>query len=244
MTNMEDKKSELQVLYRDDHLVAIHKPSGLLVHKSSIDAYETEYAVQKLRDQIGQRVYPLHRLDKPTSGLLLFALHPEAVRVFSSLFQSQKIEKTYMAVVRGYTEPMGLIDYPLSDEINLDANARPAITRYTLLHKVELEYPVGRYNTTRYSIVAVHPETGRRHQIRRHFKHIFHPIIGDTTHGDGKHNQFFRETWNCNRLMLAATEVSFIHPYTGKKLKIESPLENSFSRILTKLGWNTLEDEY
>ncbi|MES0488751.1 MAG: pseudouridine synthase [Leptospirales bacterium] len=240
---MDEEKPDLPILYRDEHLVAIHKPAGLLVHRSSIDASETEYAVQRLRDQIRQRVYPLHRLDKPTSGVLLFALHPEAVRVFSSLFETRKMDKTYIGVVRGHTESMGTIDYPLTDELNPDNGARAAITRYTLLHKVELEYPVGKYNTARYSVVAIHPETGRRHQIRRHFKHIFHPLIGDTTHGDGKHNRFFQETLHSHRLLLAATELGLVHPYTGKKLVISAPIETSFTQILHKLGWNNVSQQ-
>jgi tRNA pseudouridine65 synthase len=209
----------MEILYRDDQLIAVNKPSGLLVHRSPIDRHETRFALQLLRDQIGQRVYPLHRLDKPTSGVLLFALDEESARLMMPVFSGGRVSKEYLAVVRGYTDESAIIDYPLKEQLDrmtdaladADKPAQAAVTGYRRLATAELPQAVGRYNTARYSLLSLTPETGRKHQLRRHMKHIFHPIIGDTTHGDSRHNQFFRDRLDCRRLLLAATQVSFKH---------------------------------
>ena len=229
----------LDVLYRDEQLIAINKPSGLLVHRSMIDRHETRFALQMVRDQIGQRVYPLHRLDKPTSGVLLFGLNAEVARQMGEVFSARETEKQYLAVVRGYTAADEVIDYPLREELDkmsdrrADQNkaAQPAITEYQRLATVELPLAVGRYSTARYSLINVSPKTGRKHQIRRHMKHIFHPIVGDTTHGDGRHNQLFRDAFDCQRLLLHASGLSFIHPESGEPVSIDAPLDEPFSRI-------------
>lgn len=233
----------LDILYRDDYFVAIHKPAGLLVHRSGIDRHETRFALQLLRDQIGQRVYPVHRLDKPTSGPLLFALDPLAARLLTQVFTEQQVDKTYLALVRGYTDLQGIIDYPLKEELdkitdrkaNPDKAAQTAMTHYQRLAQVELPFPVGRYRSCRYSLLKITPKSGRKHQIRRHMKHIFHPIVGDTTHGDGKHNQFFRSHFNCWRLLLAATELAFQHPLTQQPVRIVAPLAGDFFSLLQQL---------
>ncbi|MEZ5534919.1 MAG: tRNA pseudouridine(65) synthase TruC [Thiolinea sp.] len=227
----------LDILYRDQHLVAISKPSGLLVHRSLIDARETRFAIQLTRDQIGQRVYPVHRLDKPTSGVLLFALDSDTARLLTEQFTAGLVQKTYLAVVRGYTDQQGCIDYPLREQLDKiadadadqDKAAQAAVTHYQCLLQTELPYPVGRYPTTRYSLLELKPETGRKHQLRRHMKHIFHPIVGDTTHGDGRHNQFFREHFDCHRLLLHARSLRLEHPYTGGELTIYAPLPEDFA---------------
>lgn len=229
----------LEVLYQDEKLIAINKPSGLLVHRSMIDRHETRFAMQILRDQVGKHVYPVHRLDKPTSGVLLFAFDSEAARLMTTLFTEGEVSKTYIAVVRGYTIEQDTIDYPLKEELDkiadkkADANkpAQSAVTEYRRLATVELPHPVGRYQTARYSLIEVKPQTGRKHQIRRHMKHIFHPIVGDTSYGDGKHNEFFRREFNCFRLMLTASKLEFIHPYTRVPLSLESKADEDFKRI-------------
>ncbi|ATX82737.1 tRNA pseudouridine synthase C [Mariprofundus ferrinatatus] len=235
----------LDILYRDEWLIAINKPAGLLVHRSMIDKHETRFAMQMVRDQIGQHVWPLHRLDKPTSGVLLFALNSETARKVGDLFCAGMVSKEYLAVVRGYTEEQGIIDYPLKEELDkksdqkADSNkpAQDAVTQYCRLATVELPNAVGRYDTARYSLLSITPKTGRKHQIRRHMKHIFHPIVGDTTHGDGRQNTFFRNHFNCRRLLLAATSLNFPHPETGEQITIHAPLEDSFSNVVDLLGW-------
>jgi tRNA pseudouridine65 synthase len=220
----------LEILYRDEHIVAINKPSGLLVHRSLIDRHETRFAIQLVRDQIGQKVYPVHRLDKPTSGVLLFALDSDTARLLTEQFTAGQVQKTYLAIVRGYTEETGVIDYPLQEQLDkiADAEADPdkpaqaAITHYRRLAAVEFPYPVGRYATARYSLLELQPKTGRKHQLRRHLKHIFHPIVGDTTHGDGKQNAFFREQFACNRLLLHAASLQLQHPRQKVNLHIHA----------------------
>lgn len=235
----------LEILYIDDHVVAINKPSGLLVHRSFIDRRETRFAVQLLRDQLGRRVYPVHRLDKPTSGVLLFGLSPEAARNLSEAFAAGAVSKTYLAVARGVADARGLIDHPLLEEPDRAGDRRTrsgkepqaAVTAYRRLGEAELPFAVGRYSTSRYCLIEASPQTGRRHQLRRHFKHIFHPLIGDTKYGEGRHNRFFREHLGCHRLLLAATELTFPHPLTATPVAVTAPLDGTFVRVLERLGW-------
>lgn len=235
----------MDIIYQDAHYVAINKPAGLLVHRSAIDRHESRFALQLVRDQLGRRVYPVHRLDKPTSGVLLFALNPEAACRMTEQFAAGAVRKTYLAVVRGHTAPSGIIDYPLREELDSatdgradpDKPAQPAISAYERLATTELAYPVGRYATARYSLLRVSPRTGRKHQIRRHLKHIAHPIIGDTTHGDGRHNLLWRAELNCDRLMLAATRLVFEHPFGGVETIIDADVGPAWRCVFDRLGW-------
>ncbi len=235
----------LDIIYRDEWLVAINKPAGLLVHRSMIDRYETQFAVQIVRDQIGQRVYPVHRLDKPTSGVLLFTLDASTARQMGEIFIQRATEKRYLAVVRGYCAAEGVIDYPLKEQLDkmTDAQAdqqkppQPALTTYRRLNQVELPHAVGRYATARYSLLQLQPQTGRKHQLRRHMKHIFHPVVGDTSHGDGKHNTLFREQFNCRRLLLHAETLSFTHPHKQQDIALKAGLDAVFSAVLQRFSW-------
>lgn len=237
----------LPILYRDELLVAVNKPAGLLVHRSEIDRHETRFAIQIVRNQIGQHVFPLHRLDKPTSGVLLFALSAAVARCMMEQFVDNGVKKRYLAVVRGYTAEAAVIDYPLREELDKmtdskaqqDKAAQPAVTGYHRLATAELPYAVGRYSSARYSLLRVTPRSGRKHQIRRHMKHIFHPIVGDTSHGDGRQNQFFRDHFNCPRLLLAATELEIVHPATHQPLLIQAPLDAGYQQIIDSLGWGS-----
>lgn len=233
----------MDLIFQDDYLVAINKPAGLLVHRSAIDKHETRFALQMVRDILGQRVYPVHRLDKPTSGVLLFARDQPAARAMTVMFTHGEVQKTYQAIVRGFTEAQGLIDYPLQEQPDrmTDANARPgkmpqsAITEYRRLMTAEFRMPVGPYATARYSVLEVKPRTGRKHQIRRHMKHIFHPVVGDTTHGDGRHNRFFRQHLACDRMLLHANSLAFCHPVSGMPVQIRADPDPEFARILQEL---------
>lgn len=231
-----------EVLYQDNDLIVINKPEGWLVHRSWLDKHETVVVMQTLRDQIGQHVYPIHRLDRPTSGVLIFALSSEIARLLSEQFASNKIEKTYHAIVRGYVDGEAIIDYPLVEELdkiadkfaNKDKPAQDAITFYKGLSKIELPIEVGKYKTARYSFVELKPQTGRKHQLRRHLKHIFHPIIGDSKHGDLHQNRAFSHYFAIKRLMLHASTVKLIHPITLKPITIHAKLSDDWLRILTE----------
>jgi len=238
----------LEILYQDEYLVAINKPSGLLVHKSPIDRHETQFALQLVRDQIGQYVYPIHRLDKPTSGVLLFALTSEMAQTMSLLFRSHDVEKEYIAIVRGYTEEEELIDYPLKQmldtkeqkKLGITKEAQESQTYYECLATVELPYAVSRYPVARYSLVKLLPKTGRKHQLRRHMKHIFHPIVGDTKHGRGEHNILFREKFECHRLLLHSNRVSFVQPVTKQLVQIEALVDDTFYGLFKIFGWDSI----
>ena len=242
MTESEISTDSLDILYQDDHYIAINKPPALLVHRTSIDAQETRFAIQMLRDQIGQYVYPVHRIDKATSGVLLFALDEIPLIETSKLFEDKNVFKTYLTITRGHAPDSGLIDRPLrklNDKSgpNKTEVEQDAITRFETIARSELPYPTERYSHTRYSLVKLHPETGRRHQLRRHIAGIGHPIIGDTRHGDNKENKRFRERFGFVRLFLHAFKLEFAHPITGASMLIEAPVWPDFRRALkaTKL---------
>lgn len=240
---MEEKVFE--IIYQDEYMVAINKPSNLLVHRSWIDKDETRFAIQILRDQIGQYVYPVHRLDKPTSGLLLFALNKDTARALSEQMQERVFKKEYLAIVRGYADESGEIDYALKEvhdkmtdaKARTDKNAQEAVSAYERLGKVELPFAVGRYDTTRYSFLRLQPHTGRKHQLRRHMKHILHPIVGDTKYGRGEHNRFFREKFESHRLLLHASSLSLKHPVTKQELSMKAKLEGVFAELIDLFGW-------
>ena len=229
----------LGLIYRDAHLLAVHKPAGLLVHRSPIDRHETEFALQYARElNEGEHVYPVHRLDRPTSGLLLFARNPETASVLGQAFMAGAVRKTYQAVVRGWTPESGVIDLPLRDKAmdkrdTSEQVMREACTRYQRLATTELPVAIEGYASSRYSLVELYPETGRQHQLRRHLQHISHPIIGDTNYGRTRHNHFFAERFGAARLMLAATALSFQHPATGEAMTLTAQPEASFQRVLT-----------
>ncbi|QKJ67821.1 tRNA pseudouridine(65) synthase TruC [Deefgea piscis] len=234
----------LPILYQDDHLVAIHKPSDLLVHRSSLDAYETRFAVQLLRDQIGQHVFPAHRLDKATSGVLLFGLNSDSARALSMQFAERQVAKNYLAVVRGWPDEQGEIDHPLEirkDDAEVfggivEKAAQASQTHYRRIASVELPWMVDKYPSSRYALVTLDPITGRRHQIRRHLKHLSHPIIGDTTYGKGRHNRAFAQAFGVNRLLLACTQMQFKHPISGQMLSITAPVAADMSWVIQELG--------
>lgn len=224
-----------EILFRDDWLCAINKPTGIMVHRSNIGT-DRAFVMQKLRDQLGRRVWPVHRLDRATSGVLLFALDPETARRLGQAFMDRRVDKAYSAVVRGWTDEGGSIDHPLAR--HKQAEPREARTRYRRLATCELPIPVGGFETARYSLVEAMPENGRRHQIRRHFKHISHHLIGDTTYGDGRHNRLFRQHLDCHRMLLHASRLEIGHPYDGRQLRLQAPLDGEFARVAEDVfGW-------
>jgi tRNA pseudouridine65 synthase len=230
----------LPILYRDERLVVVDKPSGLLVHRSPIDRHETRFAVQIARDQLGQRVYTVHRLDKGTSGALAFALDPGTAREYMAAFARREVEKTYMALVRGWPPPQGIVERPLSavedDRIApQSAEPREARTAFTRIATFELPLRVDRYPTSRYALVQLSPLTGRRHQLRRHLAGESHPIVGDSTYGKGRHNRLFREIFGVQRLLLACTRLQFAAMGQRAALRVDAPLAPEFAALLTQL---------
>lgn len=240
----------LKILFRDEHMVAVHKPPGLLVHRTGLERGETRFALQILHAQLGAVVWPVHRLDRGTSGVLLFALDRETLTMLSRSFEQNAVDKTYLAVVRGWPAEHGVIDYALSRQYddpadipdNGPAPPQEAVTEYERLATVELPVALDRYATSRYALLRVHPKTGRRHQIRRHLKHIAHPVIGDATHGKGNHNRMFQERFGCHRMLLACLSIQLKHPYTGQSLLLQTDLDDDFQATLRALLWHWSPD--
>jgi len=224
----------LEIIYQDEHLVAINKPNGLLVHRSPIATNTDIFAVQLLRDQLDQHVHPVHRLDRKTSGVLLFALNKEILKAIHEQFVNHSTEKTYWAILRGYAPSEGTIDYALT---NNKGKSQEALTHYKTLQKAEVNVPLGKHSTSRYSIIEAKPVTGRMHQLRKHFAHIFHPIIGDRPHGCNKQNKLFLEKWQMEKMLLHAAFLSITHPVTQERLCLEATLPSEFQRMLSVLGF-------
>jgi len=226
----------LSILYEDSRLIAVHKPHGLLVHRSPMAPDATEFALQIVRDMIDQRVYLAHRLDRKTSGVLLFAKDKEANSYMHSLFHDRKVTKKYTAIVRGYTEDNGIIDYPLMNEKD---KIQEATTHYTTIEKYEIDLPHGKHNTSRYSHVELQPQTGRFHQLRKHMAHIFHPIIGDRPHGCNKQNRLWKETYDMTTMMLHAAYLEFTD-MDGQDIVIEGAHSTAFDKVLKLLRTNDI----
>ncbi|WP_143961048.1 pseudouridine synthase [Litoribacter populi] len=226
----------LNILFEDEHYIIIDKPSGMLVHRTKLAKHDVaEFAMQLLRDQIGQWVYPLHRIDRPTSGVLIFAKSSEAASAFETQFSEKKIEKYYLALVRGFfSDDKVYLDYPLKKEESEEM--QEAQTSFWKIAQFEVPLPSSpKHPTSRYSLVKAFPHTGRTHQIRRHLGHLRNYIVGDTSHGDNKQNKFFRSQFDLHKLLLHALQVEFIHPFTKEKIKVEAPLPSYFQEILKKM---------
>lgn len=224
----------LEIVYQDDHIIAINKPHGLLVHRSSIANDAKEFALQLLRDQVGRHVSPVHRLDRKTGGLLLFAFEKDVEIALHQQFQNTMVKKKYLAVLRGHSPDQQDIDYPLAKE---NGTIQEAFTSFRTLERAELGVPFGKHETSRYSLVEATPTTGRMHQLRRHFAHIFYPIIGDRKHGCNKQNKFFKENWEMTTMLLHASELEFSHPVSGDLIKLKADTSAEFNRMKVLMGW-------
>lgn len=224
----------LEIVYQDEHIIAINKPHGLLVHRSKIADDATEFALQILRDQIGKHVSPVHRLDRKTSGLLLFAFEKDVEIAMHKQFQEGLVEKKYLAILRGYAPEQMTIDYPLAKE---NGTMQDAVTIFKTLQKAEIDVAFGKHPTSRYSLVEAAPTTGRMHQLRRHFAHIFHPIIADRKHGCNKQNKFFKEQFEMTTMLLHASELVFKHPVTEIEVKLHANLHDEFKRVMKLMNF-------
>lgn len=224
----------LDILYLDDYLAIVHKPAGWLVHRTPLDKGETRFVLQTLRDQIGQHVWPVHRLDKGTSGVLVFALSADVARALGQAFETgEGLHKQYRAIVRGWPMAEGLIDHALKrmpDDMRSEREeVQLAQTRYETLRRGELPIEQGEFPSLRWAEVQLQPLTGRRHQLRRHMKHIAHPIIGDATHGKGPLNRAVADLIGLQRLWLHAASLALPHPVSGQLLRLAAPMPSEWA---------------
>jgi len=219
-------ENPLEIVYRSEDLVAINKPHGLLVHPTKLAMDADTSVLQILRDQLGQLVYPVHRLDRKTSGVLIMALTKEMQSKMNVLFSERKISKDYKAIVRGYIDKEGTIDYAIKND---KEKIKDAVTTYELAAHYEIDLPFGKFKTSRYSEVILKPETGRYHQLRMHMSHIFHPIIGDRPHGCNKQNRLFKERFNMTSMLLHAQRLSF--KLENQQIEIEADCSEEYNRV-------------
>lgn len=224
--------SSFPILFEDEYIVAINKPNGIMVHPTKITE-DTQFILPLLIEQVQHQLFAIHRIDRGTSGVLLFGKNKEIVRAISKQFQERQIDKMYLAITRGFAPESEIIDYPIAREPHLPK--RKAVTHIKTIHTQELPVPIGPYKTARYSVVKAFPETGRRHQIRRHLSHLHYPVIGDRRHGDNKHNRYWREDLGIERMLLHAKELAFMHPVQEQLMRIVAPLDPIFEQALTKL---------
>ncbi|GAA0835499.1 tRNA pseudouridine(65) synthase TruC [Marinomonas arenicola] len=234
----------LEILFEDEYLVVVNKPAGLLVHRTELDKTEEDAVVQRLRDQTGRWVFPVHRLDRGTSGVLVMAFSPQTARYLSEQFANAATAKTYHCLVRGFCPDQGVIDYPLAklneqkgmSRFKIEGTEKEAQTEFVCVQHYQLPVPVSRYDAMRLSWVEVSPKQGRKHQIRRHFKHQFHPLVGDTCYGCRHINKVVRTLWpDEQRLMLHASSLTFFHPHTHKSMTFNAPLDDQLNAVLAKL---------
>ncbi len=225
----------MKILYQDDHYVAIDKPSGIFVHPTRLGPREPD-CMTRLGRQLGRSVFTIHRLDRATSGVLLFALSSEAARKMCNLFENRSIRKEYLAVVRGFPPEAGRIDHPLREEKK--KAAVDAVTDFARVRTVELQESVGKHATARFSLVRAVPQTGRMHQIRKHMAHVSHPVLGDTRYGDGAQNRFFRARFGVHRLALVAVRLEFMHPFSREGIAVIADLSQDLRSTFIRLGWD------
>lgn len=229
----------MEILYRDEAIAVVDKPAGLMVHDSALARGETDFAADRLRDSLGCRIHLIHRLDRATSGCLLIAFDREVASTLGKQFMSRAVRKRYLAVCRGWPGERFTVDHALDGGPG-KPEKKPAVTQFRRLATGELAEPAAGFETSRYALLECEPETGRFRQIRRHLKHVFHHLIGDTSHGDGRRNQAFRRL-GVHRMLLHARALEFVHPVTGAALKVVAPVDVDYRRALDLFGW-TLPD--
>ena len=220
----------LPVVHCDDWLAIVDKPAGLMVHDSSLARGETDFAADRLREQFGKPIFLVHRLDRATSGCLLLAFDRDTASAMGKVLMSRAVEKEYLAVCRGWPEERFTVDHPLDGGPG-KPQKKPAVTEFVRLATCELDAPSAHFPTSRYALLRAHPLTGRFRQIRRHLKHVSHHLVGDTSHGDGRHNRAFRML-GIHRMLLHAERLAFVHPITDAMLDVRAPLDVEFARAV------------
>lgn len=226
----------LDVLHRDEHLAVVNKPAGLMVHDSALARGETDFAADRLREQFGRPVFLVHRLDRATSGCLLLAFDRDTASALGRDLMSHRFQKDYLAVCRGWPEPESAdIEHALDGGPG-KPQKKPALTHYRTLARVEVDWPSAQHATSRYALLCCTPQTGRFRQIRRHLKHIHHHLVGDSSHGDGRHNLAFRMR-GVHRMLLHARQLSFPHPVDGRSLAVRAPGDREWDLAMAQLGF-------
>lgn len=229
-----DRERPLPVLHQDRWLAVVDKPAGLMVHDSALARGETDFAADRLRAQFGRPVFLVHRLDRATSGCLLLAFDRDTASALGQGLMSREVEKEYLAVCRGWPEPEFVVDHPLDGGPGKPAK-KPAVTRFERIATCELDLPSAGFATSRYALLRTWPQTGRFRQIRRHLKHASHHLVGDTSHGDGRHNRNFRML-GIHRMLLHARRLAFAHPHDGGRIEVLAPPDAGFARALGLFG--------
>jgi tRNA pseudouridine65 synthase len=226
----------LQVLYSDDQLAVVNKPAGLMVHDSKLARGETDFAADRLREQFGKPIFLIHRLDRATSGCLLLAFDRDTASALGKVLMTGEVEKEYLAVCRGWPDEQFSINHPLDGGPG-KPEKKPAVTHFVRLATGELPVPSAGFDTSRYALLRCQLETGRFRQIRRHLKHAFHHMIGDTSHGDGRHNLQFRMR-GVHRMLLHASRLAFTHPSSGERIDCVAPLDAEFRKAFALFDWD------
>lgn len=227
----------IPILYQDELLLLVDKPAGMAVHRSRLVGADDVFMIDRVREQVEGPLHLIHRLDRATSGVLLIARNGETAAALGKQFMARTVEKTYLAVCRGWPEETGSVDYDLPG-VRDNSERKSAITHWRRLHTIEVPIAINRYEQQRYALVEVNPETGRYRQIRRHFAHLRHPLIGDTSHGRSEHNRLFKQYYGSHRLLLHAAALVFEHPLSGERLRVEAPLDQEFSTLLRRFDWS------
>jgi tRNA pseudouridine65 synthase len=228
--------TKIEIVYEDDALLAVNKPAGLLVHRSAIAADERDFLIERLREQTGATLCLAHRLDRATSGIVLLAKSREIAGELGKQFMARSIDKIYLAVVRGWPDAAGTIDYALPD-VRERSPRKAAVTTWRVLATATVPIELGRYPEQRYALIEASPQTGRYRQIRKHMHHVSHHIVGDTSHGRGDHNRLWRMRFGVHRLLLHAWRLRLDHPLTGTRLLLEAPVDAAWQRVLVSMGW-------
>ena len=230
---------DVPLLYEDEAMLAVAKPAGLLVHRGETTSRNESALLQLLRNRLNRRLYPVHRLDRATSGVVLLAKDPESAAFLSEQFRNHQVGKYYLAVARGWAPALIACTHPLIDLDRPSAPAQEAETRGRCLGQVAFPIPIDRYAEARYSLVLLQPVTGRQHQLRRHMKHLHHPLIGDTAYGKGLHNRFFREQFGIHRLLLHHWMCQW-RKRNGELCEVRAPLDESWQKLVERSQWQGL----
>jgi tRNA pseudouridine65 synthase len=231
-------RSAIDIVFEDDSILAVNKPAGLLVHRSSIAADESDFLLDRLQAQVAGSLFLAHRLDRATSGVVLLAKTRAIAGELGRQFMDRRVCKRYLAVVRGWPPEDGVIDYPLPD-VRERSPRKAAVTRWRTLATANVPIALGKYPEQRYALIEALPETGRYRQIRKHFHHVSHHVVGDTSHGRGDHNRLWRMHFGVHRMLLHAWKLELSHPLSGAGLALCAPLDGTWQSVLARFDWTS-----